>query len=683
MFPAFDSNYKTRKRTFRCCENCRAKRVKCDISSTDYEVVGCLNCQKHEWKCSLIKLQSPQEKYQADSSSVTSVISKQSSLPSESEKITSSYLKLNFNFNCQNNSRDILTYLYHGHPKAVIELQENRYHESGVYIRGRHPESVNDGTYRNSDLDVFYIRNRKVYDFLCSIDAFTLSSKEYPITPHQTTELLRIFFYKLNSIFPIVYEEKFWYNYYRNDAQNSILYAIILVTLRDKLAEPILRQVFLTNFGELTQSQYSERLQSFMTDLEYKLRQILLIQPQLGDEDKVSRIVVSLLLCLHYSFDRLGNEICSHDLTDAINLAVALGIHMKSFVDINPQLADYTTHLWWCCYIFDRINGIVNSRCLFIRADDFNVDLPYDCIELLKLVQLARTIENMVTAIYRPFNTNATVVTKNRYKMFNSEDFQKMEFDFCDKERGGNSSIYDLVVDPKLNNGAEYVLNTIHFLTRVINNSVIMVAQKAKYDDSTVDNSVPEQITIRAALNLFWYFGKMKDESLINIPVVPWSISVAMAVALKLRTRKYLGIEEISTSNLIDFTWEDSIESLERFASSWWIIADICKLSREFISKMANNSQNGIKRIRKTPRTPRTSSRKKFKSDSGKSLINSISQNSLDSNELSGAIESNMALELPEIPITMDISEIQYDKYFESMQIDVFNNDFFEDVPTT
>jgi hypothetical protein len=575
-----------------------------------------------------------------------------------------------------------LTYLFHGHPKAVIELQENKYHESGVYIRGRHAESVNDGMYRNSDLDVFYIRNRKVFDFLCSIDAFTLASKEYPITPHQTTELLRIFFYKINSIFPIVHEEKLWYNYYRNDAQNSILYAIILVTLRDKLAEPILRQVFMTNYGELTSSQYFERLQSFMTDLEYKLRQILLIQPQLGDEDKVSRIVVSLLLCLHFSFDRLGNEICSHDLTDAINLAVALGIHMKSFVDINPQLAGYTTRLWWCCYILDRINGVVNSRCLFIRADDFNVDLPYECIDLLKLVQLARTLENMLAAIYKPFNTNASVVTKNRYKMFNGEDFQKMEFDFCDKERVENSNVYDFLVDPNLNNGTEYVLNTIHFLTRVISNSVIMVAQKAKYDDSMVDKSVPEQATIRAALNLFWYFGKMKDEALLNIPVVPWSISIAMAVSLKLRTRKYLGIEEIATSTLVDFTWKDSIKSLERFAGSWWIIADICKLSREFINKMASNSQNGIKRRRKSP-DKRTSSKKMFKPDSQKPLeINRILQDSPYSNEQGNTMNTITVPELAEIPITMDISDIQYDKYFESMQIDVFNNDFFQDVPT-
>jgi hypothetical protein len=55
VFPAFDSNYKTRKRTFKCCRICRSKRMKCIISLTDYESVGCDNCQKHGFGCDLIQ----------------------------------------------------------------------------------------------------------------------------------------------------------------------------------------------------------------------------------------------------------------------------------------------------------------------------------------------------------------------------------------------------------------------------------------------------------------------------------------------------------------------------------------------------------------------------------------------------------------------------------------------------
>lgn len=54
VFPAFDSNYKTRKRTFKCCRTCRARRLKC-IQSNDYETEGCDICDKDGYVCDLIK----------------------------------------------------------------------------------------------------------------------------------------------------------------------------------------------------------------------------------------------------------------------------------------------------------------------------------------------------------------------------------------------------------------------------------------------------------------------------------------------------------------------------------------------------------------------------------------------------------------------------------------------------
>ena len=53
VFPAFDDNYKTRKRVYRCCERCRDKRIKCKISSL--EALGCDSCKKSSTLCSLVK----------------------------------------------------------------------------------------------------------------------------------------------------------------------------------------------------------------------------------------------------------------------------------------------------------------------------------------------------------------------------------------------------------------------------------------------------------------------------------------------------------------------------------------------------------------------------------------------------------------------------------------------------
>lgn len=60
VFPAFNDNYKTRKRTFKCCNNCRVKRVKCQIIK-DYEVSGCEYCRKSGLQCSLRSKHAPGE----------------------------------------------------------------------------------------------------------------------------------------------------------------------------------------------------------------------------------------------------------------------------------------------------------------------------------------------------------------------------------------------------------------------------------------------------------------------------------------------------------------------------------------------------------------------------------------------------------------------------------------------
>ena len=64
VFPAFDANYKTRKRTFKFCVNCRSRRLKCVILSGDYDVKGCDNCRESGKSCDLVvgNLESPEVK---------------------------------------------------------------------------------------------------------------------------------------------------------------------------------------------------------------------------------------------------------------------------------------------------------------------------------------------------------------------------------------------------------------------------------------------------------------------------------------------------------------------------------------------------------------------------------------------------------------------------------------------
>ncbi|EAZ63125.2 predicted protein [Scheffersomyces stipitis CBS 6054] len=757
VFPAFDSNYKTRKRTFKCCQNCRVKRVKCQITSTDYESLGCVNCRKNKWTCSLAKQQAVQS--QTPDQNQNQQIQIQSTIKNElgnideisqsnnttiengtattnMKTITPQYLKQTFNFNVSgNDSGSNYQYLFHGHPKVIIAMSDDQtiWHESGVYVKTTKEnqntkEGVEGKSYKlknfgSGTFKEFYIRNENVYNFLLSINAFTLESPAYPFESDEVRQLIELYFYKLNSIFPLVHENGFWDDYRNNKAQNVLIYVVVLAISRDKMAESILKKVFLRGTLHRHGQQFNEDLVSFMSELEYKIRQILLILPQLGDEDKFSRLVVSLVLSTHFNYDKLGCENSSHDLTDAINLATSIGIHMKRLsLNAEPSKVEYSSNLWWCCYIFDRFNGLVNARPVFIRQEDFNVDLPYNNINLLKMVQLARSLENMFFAIFQPFNNNNVIGTNNlnnnmvRYKMFDTDEFQRIEFELCDKERSRNRVAYDSMYPVASRVGdnpfTDYVGNTIHFMTRVVNNVIILASQKAKYDNPQIPNHIPEAVALRASSNILWYLVQMKDEFVINIPMVPWCMSLAMAVALKKKARMCLKDGEYEEYKVYQdpFEFKDYINELEKFSSTWWVVDEICRLTRDFTNTLDSKSKSRKRRQRAKAASAAGTSKKKQKmesrsdwvksalpqpvsspvpkSDAIPSIRNMLQPPSQTSTELNAYVASTngttpyMQTDSSFSPNSMNSSDAnQYDQYFESMQIDIFNNDFFKDVP--
>lgn len=627
VFPAFDVNYKTRKRSFRCCQNCRIKKVKCEINSTNSEL--CSNCRKHKWQCDLSKSDDNLIDHQIKDERITifntpdnrsrgdnKVKRKDNALiPKidswDTEKITPQYLKDKYNFNISGMGRTFLyQYLVHGHPKAIMGNKmedQSVWHESGVYIDDKSKPDLNGQSskaYKNNSFrSEFHIRNRKTYNILLSIDAFTLSTDEYPLSSSEIRELLELYFYKINSLFPIVKEKGFWAEFDANEVPTILVYAIVLVILRDTLAEPILKNMFARNREASNRGDdFTDNLVNFITDLEYKIRQVTLVLPQLGDIDKVTLLVELLLLSLHFSFDRLGNEQSSHDLTDAINLAVSSGIHMKSQHSNKAckEEIEYTTNLWWCCYVLDRFNALTNSRCIFTKQEDFNVDLPYSNINLLKLVQLARSYENMTIAIYQPYNNNDLNNSNalKRDKLFNVDEFQRFEFEFCEKERLSGNLFCD--VQGLVNNGKiintdasveAYTAACIHFLTRLLNNTIILISQKAKYDNIQIPNSIPEAVALEASKNILRYVIETKGEISLNIPIIPWCIALGMAVSLKKKAKYMLttGDRHAKEDDCV-FDLHNYITVLDEYSKKWWVVDEICKLTKDFFEKLNTSS---------------------------------------------------------------------------------------------
>lgn len=687
VFPAFNDNYKTRKRTFKCCNNCRVKRVKCQIIK-DYEVSGCEYCRKSGLQCSLRSKHAPGEngaervprlpplatqpaqtlfyqtspqEYEVDMRSrrdlqtngspaqpgqngniaqpiqsslqtvqtaVQPVSNVQSGVQTPIQPVqshaqsntianpvqniasamagTPTIPQATYTLADQPPSMALMAPVYQqptppnmlspypsAQPLITATFLKQKHNFNSV---GRAADDIALWLLNEIDYDMgpeSGLRNPlKVYPMLCLIDAFTLSLAEFLIQPEDERQLVELFMLKVNILWPLLPADEFWREYAAGTVPLVLIYAMVLAISRDVLAEPILIRVF----GE---ADYQSKLREFISALDFKTRQIMLVMPQLCPDFRYLKLVVHLILLFHYTFDRFGNEQMAADLTDAINIAVGMEIHKKdTIVRVAESKRDYVMNVWWCLYVADRIDGIVNARSLFIRLDDFNLELPYRDINLLKLVQLARSVENMMLAVFRPFDNNNIVLPLNkmeiRYKMFDLDEFQKMEFDICDKERINGFRPYDWGIQSiaqlrtRIN---DYIAMMQHFLYRILNNTVIMIGQKIRLDNPHVPNSIPQLYVLQAINNVMFYHKQLSPAVCFQFPAVPYTLALCSTNLLIRRVRsKFLPADKCAEMGLdyegndpFKFEWDEQIGFLEaNYAPKWWFIDHYCQLVRQF-----------------------------------------------------------------------------------------------------
>lgn len=732
VFPAFDSNYKTRKRVFRCCERCRAKRIKCRFS--DDEKSGCLSCLKHGEVCSF----SPQNNSGStvgqhninnvttdsstppirsgkvntqgtyltnvipnDDNSTASIVS-----PTLSESgdvdiklVTPMYLKQQFNFVVSGMLDERgYEYVFHDHPKVVInnKISDSTFwHESGIHVGYSNPKtSVEDGTTvprkrkilcKPINASDFHIKDKRTYKYLLSINAFSLTTGEYAFTNSEIRRLIDIYFVKINSIFPIVNTLEFWEEYQTNRLPSIVIYAILIVILKDSQAEPILKAMFQRNGKSVDDDQvYID----YITELENKIRQILLVLPQLGDYDKLTRLATKLLLSMHFSYDRLGNEESAHDLTDAINLALLMGIHMKrQITDFNENKLDHLNNLWWCCYIFDRFNALINSRTLFISLKDFNIDPPRSA-NLLKLTQVAKSLENMLLDIYRPFKRDTK---KSRNEVYDLNEFHINEFDLCQKDQSGELNEFGVKTTNSSVGGVTgvvetYVASSVYLLTRLVNNVVILAGQKSKFDNPHIANNIPEEIAYIASTNILWYMNNKLEEVIMNFPMIPWCISLGMAVTLKRKAKQILisstDFSAVQTNNDLN----KYIKLLEKYSKKWWVVDEICKLSKEFEKKLEAKKTRELKRSIPDVLTDQESKKPRDESINSEMPATQDPVTAYNIPQISNLLNETSTNNLPirsqySFSNLQDFSSNSFLDYFGSVQVGLFDNEILMDLP--
>jgi len=82
-----------------------------------------------------------------------------------------------------------------------------------------------------------------------------------------------------------------------------------------------------------------------------------------------------------------------------------------------------------------------------------------------------------------------------------------------------------------------------------------------------------------------------KDESSLNIPLIPWCIALGMAVSLKKKAKYLLKIgDKHSYEDDCEFDLHNYITVLDQYSTKWWVVDEICKLTKDFVEKLNTNS---------------------------------------------------------------------------------------------
>lgn len=765
VFPAFNNNYKTRKRTFRCCKKCRDKRIRCMILDSDYELHGCDNCRESGFLCDLTMplKQKPLNRSSRDtsdaprskipdmaSSALPDLFAAQNSqktapLPAQPEVVVKSEEMLTFSEPAppkmshapqtnshelplgsilsssqqfaKSNSETLLggprfdqanipvipsqiaqsgpvstdgaitsiptdntsgpqdpphhtkgkNVLFEGVPHAIsrersgseswhlappffptvplapyvstiesidsiidkidwrylkrhfdfnTNIRQSRFYFARTVTRRESNSPLQPETVKEVLAKKHFIRNKKLtthnalhFKFLLSMHAFTLNTPGfYEISEIDLLKLFEIYFYKVNSVFPIVFEAEFWELYKRNKIPSTIIYAIVLIIARDKLAEPILARSFVNNGASFRENQVR-----LLTELELKIRQLLIFLPELGDTEKLSRLITQLLLLLNFKFNKFGNEQSSHDLVECVSYAYSLLIHQEFFhkriaKEGAQKKSVYLKHLWWIIFTFDRFNGLLNGKAMFINRLDFNIGRPTDLPHLDELVSLAYALEDTLVAVFRPPRGSNKNGMSGKDAVDGSPEFHPAEY--IEREMQAIRDIpklksafmeYRQYETPQKNHLPgipvdKYRDRIVLFLSRILSNQIVLILRtgQVKYSNDTPDIDEFSLVLSEAFLQLL---GMLKDdrgsELVMEIPLIPLIMLVAFSVPLTSRLRVLTKLKNIGSSTFDYQKLMKVVElskvyltELEKIGEKWWFVNEVVASIKNLNQKM-------------------------------------------------------------------------------------------------
>lgn len=739
VFPAYNSSYKSRKRTFRCCQTCRMKRIRCFLTG-EYETHGCDVCRRKGLHCDLIKQQHdkisveqkasflPDFKLETPVSLPHSSRISEAPMSSQSSPNRSSYMdpirystgnvpplpKENMSPS-RSKSEDLSTYTNQTHsippqpqqpqafyPNILASSGSPMQHEKLFDTLFANPfapvqeenqeikSEARDGPRSNTSLSTSWFSSprtfnsdnieeiihkvdwkflKRVFDFntsiketavyfaktlsrkdaetkweslteilskrhrhktrylssrnclhfkfLLSIHAFTLNTPGFfEVSQSDLLKLYEIYFYKVNSIFPIVHEQEFWELYKKNKIPNIMAYAMIIIAARDELSELILRRSFCTNTG-----LFKDKQNRFIYELEVKVRQLLLFLPELGDTEKLTRLTTQLLLCLNFTFNKFGNEQSSHDLFDCVSYSFSLLIHHDFFHERIIQegvknKSTYLKHLWWVIFILDRFNALLNGKAVVIKRPDFNIGRPTDLPHLDRIVGIAYALEDTLIEAFRPprvFNGVKSIkaetlpgdpifVPSEYLKDDGAARIEKVRAKFMEHDYDKSKKIGCLPAMPVSAYRDRHVL----FLEEIMKNQIGLILRtgQVKYLKSCPEIDEP---SLRLSESFVKLLDMLKDgrgyELVMPIPLIPLIMLVSFSVPLTSRMRLLSKLKGIPSDSLayakmtrVGDLCNKFIQELNILSESWWFVHEVMA-SIQSLNQKANKSMENREKI--------------------------------------------------------------------------------------
>ncbi|CUM54612.1 unnamed protein product [Debaryomyces tyrocola] len=115
-----------------------------------------------------------------------------------------------------------------------------------------------------------------------------------------------------------------------------------------------------------------------------------------------------------------------------------------------------------------------------------------------------------------------------------------------------------------------YTSTYISYLTRLYNKIIILFAPKVTCDNNQIPNSIIEAVALEAPKNILRNAFQIKDEVIMNISLIPWSIALGIAVSLKKKANYLL------TTGICDSTEHDCGSDLHNYiaesSKKWWVV---------------------------------------------------------------------------------------------------------------